>query len=413
MTSGKKLIFFTRSYPYGFGELWKTNELKVLKEYFDQILIVPFEFGGNMISVAPIDGITYTRPLFECQISYPAWYHRLIAIIISPNREIFFCEFFREKVFFSLTKIKAWLLYSYRLLAIKKNLSFKKIIDEVDRNTILYFYWGRWTSEVLPVLKLTAPCFKIVCRFHRYDLYRYANSGYIPYQYYQIVKLDYALPCSEDGKNELISYYPKFKDKIIVSRLGTLSSGRATRSEDGVLRIVSCSLIEKVKRIDLIAHALPLLNVQKIEWTHIGGGSKAEDISSIALRYDHERIRFRFLGQIPNQMVIDYYSNNTIDLFINVSESEGVPVSVMEALAAGIPVIATDVGGTREIIDCNVGSLINKNISHTQLAEFIFEFYNLSDDQKNTKRENAYETYLDKCEAVIHAKKLATLLISA
>ena len=39
-----------------------------------------------------------------------------------------------------------------------------------------------------------------------------------------------------------------------------------------------------------------------------------------------------------------------IDLFINTSSSEGVPVSIMEALSVGIPIIATDVGGTKEIV---------------------------------------------------------------
>ncbi|NJK95527.1 MAG: glycosyltransferase [Bacteroidales bacterium] len=50
-------------------------------------------------------------------------------------------------------------------------------------------------------------------------------------------------------------------------------------------------------------------------------------------------------------------------MFLNTSLSEGVPVSVMEALSFGLPVIATDVGGTGELINDEVGMLINPEIS--------------------------------------------------
>lgn len=39
------------------------------------------------------------------------------------------------------------------------------------------------------------------------------------------------------------------------------------------------------------------------------------------------------------------------DIFVNPSYSEGLPTSVMEAALVGLPIIATDVGGTKEIID--------------------------------------------------------------
>jgi glycosyltransferase involved in cell wall biosynthesis len=63
-----------------------------------------------------------------------------------------------------------------------------------------------------------------------------------------------------------------------------------------------------------------------------------------------------------------YYSINTVDLFINVSSSEGVPVSIMEAMSFGIPVIATAVGGTPEIVSEKTGWLIEPGISRQELA---------------------------------------------
>ena len=49
----------------------------------------------------------------------------------------------------------------------------------------------------------------------------------------------------------------------------------------------------------------------------------------------------------------------TTDIFVNPSYSEGLPTSVLEACAAGCAVVATDVGGTDEIIfDGSTGFLV-------------------------------------------------------
>lgn len=54
------------------------------------------------------------------------------------------------------------------------------------------------------------------------------------------------------------------------------------------------------------------------------------------------------LGEIPNKEVMNYYK--IADLFINPSYSEGFPRVIIEAMACGLPIIATDVGGTKDIV---------------------------------------------------------------
>lgn len=48
---------------------------------------------------------------------------------------------------------------------------------------------------------------------------------------------------------------------------------------------------------------------------------------------------------LGNQLVYDFYRNNDVDVFVNLSESEGIPVSIIETISFGVPVVATDVGG--------------------------------------------------------------------
>lgn len=394
-----RLIYFTNSYPYGHGELWKTNELAVLKELFDEIILQPFSYGGNTKPVAPIEGVKYNKPLFEDGIGLPIGWRKISSVIFSKHIFTAVAEALSEKVFSSKAKFMKWLNATAKAIVITKNKQFRLLIDSADKNTTLYFYWGREASEALPFIHTGAR--KIVTRFHRYDLYREFNNNYIPYQGKQIAAMDFALPCSQDGKNKLDSYYPSLAEKIIVQRLGTVSKGRAVAADNGVLHIVSCSFVEKVKRVAIIAEALKHVSV-KVKWTHIGTGSLLTNVQNISGQVP-SNVEVNFVGKLSNEEVIEYYTRQPVDLFINVSESEGVPVSIMEAFAAGIPVMATDAGGTKEIVDEQVGLLLPNHIEAKQLAKHIDAFASLPTEKKNALRDRAYQRYEEMC----NAKKLS------
>jgi glycosyltransferase involved in cell wall biosynthesis len=50
--------------------------------------------------------------------------------------------------------------------------------------------------------------------------------------------------------------------------------------------------------------------------------------------------------------------HQALDVYVQTSDSEGVPNAVLEAMAVGTPVVATDVGGTSELIGHNVHGLL-------------------------------------------------------
>jgi glycosyltransferase involved in cell wall biosynthesis len=64
--------------------------------------------------------------------------------------------------------------------------------------------------------------------------------------------------------------------------------------------------------------------------------------------------QFRFLGRRTDVATV----LRSADLFVLASESEGLPVSLMEALTMGLPVVGSDVGGIPEIISQEVGVLV-------------------------------------------------------
>jgi glycosyltransferase involved in cell wall biosynthesis len=71
-------------------------------------------------------------------------------------------------------------------------------------------------------------------------------------------------------------------------------------------------------------------------------------------------------GYVPHQRIADYYV--AADIFVNASFSEGMPLTVVEAMAAGLPIVAAPVGGIPEVIEHErTGLLLRKD--HSDLGE--------------------------------------------
>ena len=82
--------------------------------------------------------------------------------------------------------------------------------------------------------------------------------------------------------------------------------------------------------------------------------------------------------------------------FVNVSESEGIPVSIMEAASFGIPIIATDVGGTSEIVDNSNGFLIENNkLIFEDVAFYLESALSLGESEYMSRRVNSRKKWLE------------------
>lgn len=216
--------------------------------------------------------------------------------------------------------------------------------------------------------------------------------------YFEILKKHYNKDCITDSK-------------YIVNRLGVkASSCQNNQSADGIFRIVSCSRMVPLKRVKLLADVFSYWDGKPVEWTHIGTGEEYVIVKTIIEGSSKTNVTYNLLGDMPNEKVMEYYASNPIDLFINVSEFEGLPVSVMEALSYGIPVIATDVGGTRELINSTNGRLLNKNITVDAVSDAIKQIIDIPNSEKKVMRQNAYNTYLEKLLSDENFEKLLTYI---
>ena len=84
---------------------------------------------------------------------------------------------------------------------------------------------------------------------------------------------------------------------------------------------------------------------------------------------------------LSKDQINNFYLTHEINLFISLSSSEGLPVSMMEAQSYGIPIMSTDVGGSNEICKDQTGFLIVPNFDVRDVSDKIKDF---SYSYKNT-----------------------------
>ncbi len=146
----------------------------------------------------------------------------------------------------------------------------------------------------------------------------------------------------------------------------------AKRAEIGVpedaFMLLSVGEFIKRKNHELIIRALKELDSPNIHYALAGSGELDEYLKNLAVSLGVEN-RVHFLGYRKD--VAQLYK--TADVLVHPSYQEGLPVAVMEALASGLPVIATKIRGSADLIEDGVnGYLIDNSVP--SLCEKIREF---------------------------------------
>lgn len=123
---------------------------------------------------------------------------------------------------------------------------------------------------------------------------------------------------------------------------------------DEVFVIGTIARLDPVKDLGTLieAAALLALNVDAMVVV-VGDGAERGTLEALAGRLDIAP-RIRFLGHRDDAR--EWLAG--CDVYVNCSISEGVSLTILEAMAAGLPVIATRVGGTPEVVDESCGRLV-------------------------------------------------------
>jgi glycosyltransferase involved in cell wall biosynthesis len=377
----KSLILLTSEFPFEKGETFLENEFPFLESAFSWITILTeANSGASRIESEETETCSFNKPgIFE---RTSALFHTLFW------KEIGYL--LKNKKLTTYTLRTAWYSLS-KALALKKTiLQFNKKLNFEE--TTFYSYWLDEKALALALLKKKYPKLKCISRAHGWDVYYERHKEkYLPYRKIILEILNQTLTISENGRDYLLNHFPHLAKKIKVSRLGTLAlSSIPLQKEDNSLYVLSISSIIPLKRVNKILEIVSSVTNRKIHWTHIGGGPLLKELKTLALQREKQNPNFSYslLGQKTNRQVRQFLSENYIDLFVNLSETEGIPVSIMEAQSAGITVLATAVGGVPEIVNDKNGFLTEKELSTINFAEIISD-----DTLLFKKREESFENW--------------------
>lgn len=398
---GNCLVLLTKVYPFDKGEEFIEDEITELSHAFDKVILIATSTADNAVQTRKVPENFEVHRIKASLINKKIIKNSIKLFITGKDKKYILEDEIKD--YKGSLKKRAYLEYF-----IAKGISVydtcRGILDNIDlksyEGVTFYSYW--FYDTALAAIKLNKlysnKLKKTVSRAHRYDLYADKNSmNYIPLRYYLLENLDAVYPCSEDGSNYLRRLYPKYSNKIETSYLGTRDHGIAEVNDSTEYTIASCCHVSPVKRVDLLAKALKFLNDSdlKLRWIHFGDGAELDEIKKYA-EENLTNINVDFKGNVKNADLMNYYKNESINLFVNTSSSEGLPVSIMEACSFGIPIIATDVGGTAEIVrEKETGMLLDVDFDPKDLSEKIRKMAEMSKEEEQNYRKRCREFWLD------------------
>lgn len=399
----KRICLFTNEFPYGSWEPYLETEIKYYED-FDDIKVFSLQLREEHAK--------QYRDLNNDKIQvFPVYKASNISYLLYA-----FVALFDKNLYKEITKLRKQKRFTAKRLVqlfvfiSRSHYEAKKILDNFSKeeldNSIFYSYRFEYQPYVSYIVKkkLGLDC-KIVARAHGFDLYEENRpSRYIPLREILLKNIDYVFPCSDYGTNYLKEKFPAYKEKISTRFLGSLDYGIEDYKKSLELRLLSCSTVLPVKRLELIVKALCKIDDRKIIRTHYGDGKDMDKIKKLVKKLP-KNIQVNFKGNISNDILLKEYKNTSYDWFVNVSSSEGIPVSIMEAMSFGIPAIATDVGGTSEIVNNENGFLLDGDITGDELSEVFRKVDGMPIDNYIIYRNNARETWDIKYNSAKNYKK--------
>lgn len=146
---------------------------------------------------------------------------------------------------------------------------------------------------------------------------------------------------------------------------------------DNTVALMNIAYHNPVKGVDVLIEAMDIavnkMGIKNLVLYQIGGGqtgSDTETLHNLAAKYHLENniVWMGIRNDVPRLL-------SAGDIYVQPSRSEGIPLSIMEASLASLPIVATTVGGNPEAAFHNENALIVQPESPIELAEAIRSLY--------------------------------------
>ena len=173
-----------------------------------------------------------------------------------------------------------------------------------------------------------------------------------------------------------------FDKKIIVINNGVnIEQLNKVVLENNIIQLLVVSRLVSQKNIDSIIKAVKVMENENIILNIVGDGSEINNLKLLVKKYELDK-KINFIGKIENTKLNEYLNN--ADIFIQASNYEGLPHSILEAMNFEIPILSTDVGGCSVLLNKGErGYIIPMPVSEVEISEGIRTIINDKNEAKS------------------------------
>jgi len=348
-----KICYITAQTPWGKGESFILEELLEAKNQGFNFLIIPRNPPKEIFheKAKELLGKTIWLPLINFRMT----------------AKFFLALFTKPTLWKTLTKI---VRHSHNLIILIKNLAvFPKglLISQIVRKENINHIHAHWGATTATMAYLVSQFTNIPWSFtlHRWDI---KENNMLE----EKVKSARFVRCiSEHGKKELFKIVDKkYQEKIKVIHMGVktlLGIKNFSKNKKTFIMVTPANLLEVKGHKYLIEACANLLKqeIKNFQCIFFGEGILKNELENL-IKEKGGTTYVKIAGAIPHEKLMEMYQNKKIDLVIlpsittNKDEHEGIPVSLMEAMAYGIPVISTDTGGIPELLSGRAGIMVEE-----------------------------------------------------
>ena len=151
--------------------------------------------------------------------------------------------------------------------------------------------------------------------------------------------------------------------------------------ENNIIQLLVVSRLVSQKNIDSIIKAVKVMENENIILNIVGDGSEINNLKLLVKKYELDK-KINFIGKIENTKLNEYLKN--ADIFIQASNYEGLPHSILEAMNFEIPILSTDVGGCSVLLNKGErGYIIPMPVSEVEISEGIRTIINDKNEAKS------------------------------
>lgn len=297
--------------------------------------------------------------------------HRIPKVRIRfPGVFIFWADIIRN-----IRKISPDIVHAQSLGAAIPALISKKIFK------IPYAVWGQGTDVYLP---------NLVTKLSSRIILKNANA---------------VIALTNDMKRAMQAIYDR--DILVVPNgidlRGYTEKSLIQKAEESETIILFVGRLHPVKGVQYLIQAMQIVHKElpDVKLVLVGHGEEKDYLEILT-----DRLGLRecvdFVGGVPHEKIPDYMYH--ADIFILPSLSEGFPVTILEAMACGLPVIATKVGGLPDIIEEGMNGYLVEAKKPDEIADKVLMLM-----QNDVMRENISANNRKKAEVFTWEKVAATI----